>query len=100
MNLRIKRQYSIIGHSPDIVELRHGVWNPISFTLNDESESGHLFNLLTHLDGSLSPLELARAENVPQAEVEALLDHLIQLGVVEASSSNPLDYYLDNIVPG
>ena len=36
--LRIKRQYSIVAHSPDVVELRHGVWNPISHTLTDESD--------------------------------------------------------------
>jgi bacteriocin biosynthesis cyclodehydratase domain-containing protein len=98
-NLRIKRHYSIIAHSPDIVELRHGVWNPISFTLTDEDESGYLFRLLTRLDGSLSPRELAKAENVPRAEVEALLDHLIELGVVESGPSSSLDYYLDHIVP-
>jgi bacteriocin biosynthesis cyclodehydratase domain-containing protein len=98
-NLRIKRHYSIIAHSPDIVELRYGVWNPISFTLTDEAESGHLFKLLSRLDGSLSPAELAKAENMPRADVEALLDHLTQLGVVEAGSSNSLDHYLDDIFP-
>ena len=98
-NLRIKRYYSIIAHSPNVVELRHGVWNPISFTLTDEDQSGHLFKLLTRLDGSLSPSELAKVENMSQAEVEALLDHLIELGVVESGSSSSLDYYLDHIVP-
>jgi len=98
-NLRIKRHYSIVAHSPDVVELRHGVWNPISFTLTDEAESGHLFKLLTRLDGSLSPKELAKAENVPRAEVEALLDYLIELEIVESNSTSSLDYYIDHIIP-
>ena len=32
-------------------------------------------------------------------EVESLLDHLIDLGIVESTSSNALDYYLDQVVP-
>jgi thiazole/oxazole-forming peptide maturase SagC family component len=98
-NLRIKRHYSIIAHSPDVVELRYGVWNPISHVLTDDTESGHLFNLVSALDGSSSARELALQEKVSQEEVEALLDHLIQLGVVESGPSNVLDHYLDNIVP-
>ena len=98
-NLRIKRHYSIIAHSPDVVELRYGVWNPISHTLTDESKSGHLFSLLSGLDGSLSASELAKREGVSREEVEALLDHLIQLGAVESGPSHALDHYLDNVVP-
>lgn len=98
-NLRIKRHYSIIAHGPNIVELRYGVWNPISFTLTDEAESGHLYKLLNRLDGSLSSSELAKAQNISRADVEALLDHLIQLGVAETGSSTSLDHYLDDVVP-
>lgn len=97
---RIKRQYSIIAHSPDIVELRSGVWNPTSFTINDESQSGRLFSVLAGLDGSLSPAELAKKVSVPQADVETMLDQLIQMSIVESGSSNSLDYYVDNLVPG
>lgn len=99
-NLRIKRQYSIIAHSPDLVELRYGVWNPISFTLTDQTNSGKLFRLLDRLDGSLSPSQIAKEENVSHEEVQALVDHLVQLGVIESNVSNPLDHYLDNFAPG
>ncbi len=98
-NFRIKRHYSIVAHTPNVVELRYGVWNPISYTLTDEEESGHLFRLLSLLDGTLSASEIARAEKIPQADVEALLDHLIELGVAESGSSSSLDYYLDQIIP-
>ena len=36
-NVRLKRHYSLIAHSPDTVELRHGVWNPTSVTLTDDT---------------------------------------------------------------
>jgi len=97
-NFRIKRQYSIIPHSPDRVELRYGVWNPVSFTLADESESGHLFNVLSRLDGSLAATELAKEAGIPLAEVEALLDHLGDLGVIESGPTTALDHYLDTVV--
>jgi len=97
--LRLKRHYSIVAHSPDDVELRYGVWNPLSFTLADETKSGHLLRLVTRLDGSLTPAQLAHEENVPRGEVEALIDHLLSLGVLEPEASNSLDHYLDDIVP-
>lgn len=96
---RIKRQYTIVGHGLDVVELRHGVWNPTSFTLTDESGSGHLYQLLVALDGSVSTADLAQRTKVPRSEVEALIDHLDQLGVIETSAQNALDYYLDTLVP-
>ena len=98
-NFRIKRQYSLIPHSPDRVELRSGVWNPVSFTLTDEATSGHLFKVLSRLDGSRTPTELAKQAGIPRAEVEALLDHLGDLGVIESAPTTALDHYLDTIVP-
>jgi bacteriocin biosynthesis cyclodehydratase domain-containing protein len=99
-NLRIKRQYSIIAHSPDLVELRYGVWNPISFTLSDQTNAGKLFRLLDRLDGSLSLSQIAKEENVSHEEIHALVDHLVQLGVIESDVSSSLDHYLDNFAPG
>lgn len=97
--LRLKRCFSVIAHSPDDVELRYGVWNATSFTLADESKSGQLYRIVAGLDGSLSPAQLARKENVPLADVEALTDHLLGLGVLESTSSTSLDHYLDNQLP-
>jgi bacteriocin biosynthesis cyclodehydratase domain-containing protein len=100
-NPRIRRYYSIIGHSPDCVELRHGVWNPVSFTLTDQTNSGQLFTLLASLDGTLSPAELARQQGMRRSDVEAVLDHLRELDVLEEGTArSTLDYYLNTAIPG
>ncbi|MBV9786971.1 MAG: TOMM precursor leader peptide-binding protein [Chloroflexi bacterium] len=97
--LRLKRHYSIIAHSPDDVELRYGTWNATSFMLSDESKAGYLYRLIARLDGSISPAQLAQEERVPREEIEALLDHLISMGVVESNASSALDHYLDTLIP-
>ena len=60
--LRLKRHYSIVAHSDDVVELRHGTWNPLSFTLRDDSGTGVLRGVLGRLDGSHSLGEIADVE--------------------------------------
>ncbi|MCL4541044.1 MAG: TOMM precursor leader peptide-binding protein [Chloroflexi bacterium] len=97
--MRLKRHYSIVAHSPDVVELRHGTWNPISLTLTDSNEGGHLLGVLRRLDGHATTKEIATAEGIPVEDVEALVDQLIEMRVVEEQSSNILDYYLDHLVP-
>lgn len=97
--MRIKRHYSLIAHSADVVELRHGAWNPISFTLADESGSGQLLRILNRLDDHRSAAEIAAEEGVPRSDVEAVLDQLGSLGVLEEDSTHALDYYLDHLVP-
>jgi bacteriocin biosynthesis cyclodehydratase domain-containing protein len=99
MHMRLKRHYSLVTHGADVVELRYGVWNPNSITLTDESKSGTLLRILSRLDGSISPNEIAKVEKIPQAEVEALIDHLVQLNAVESASAHALDQYLDQLVP-
>jgi bacteriocin biosynthesis cyclodehydratase domain-containing protein len=99
-NPRIKRHYSIVAHSSDHVELRYGVWNPVSFSLQDESAKGVLHRLLFGLDGTKSIAALAKQEGVPREEAEALVDHLLQLGVLEDGPTNALDHYLENLIPG
>lgn len=97
--LRLKRQYSIVAHSEDVVELRHGTWNPISFTLRDDSGSGALRGVLAKLDGTRSTGEIAEAAGVPRSEVVALVDQLADLDLLEDGPSHALDYYLDHAVP-
>jgi bacteriocin biosynthesis cyclodehydratase domain-containing protein len=87
----------VIGHSPDTVELRTGVWNPQSFTLRDESGRGRILNLILGLDGSLTQHELAKREGVSRAEVEAVIDHLSGLGALETGPTSALDAYLDTV---
>jgi thiazole/oxazole-forming peptide maturase SagC family component len=98
-HFRLKRHYSIVAHSPDTVELRSGVWNPTSFTIADDARSGYLYRVLKRLDGSASVRQIAAEEGVPRAEVEGLIDHLIDLGVLEREPSNALDYYIDTYLP-
>src|SRR5437870_3451757 len=98
-NLRLKRHYSIIAHSPDVAELRYGVWNPVSFTLTDDSASGHLFRILSRLDGRFSVAEIATAEGIPKSDVEAVIERLAELKLIENQSTHALDYYLDHLVP-
>jgi bacteriocin biosynthesis cyclodehydratase domain-containing protein len=96
-DLRVRRSFSIVAHSPDVVELRSGVWNTRSFTLTDHSGAGKLFNLVSGLDGSLSRGDLAKREGVTRAEVEALVDHLDQLGAIEEGATSALDLYLEQV---
>lgn len=98
-NLRIKRHYSIIAHSPDVAELRYGVWNPVSFTLTDDSASGHLFGILSRLDGCFSVAEIADAEGIPKSDVESVVEQLAEAKLLEDQSTHALDYYLDHISP-
>jgi bacteriocin biosynthesis cyclodehydratase domain-containing protein len=99
MNLRIRPHFSIIAHSPDVAELRYGVWNPTSFTLRDDTCSGKLTRLLARLDGMSSIAQIASEECVSQGEVESLVEHLNELGVLESEPSNALDFLLDHL-PG
>lgn len=94
---RVRRSFSVIGHSPDVVELRTGVWNAKSYTLTDDSRSGTLFNLISGLDGTLSRRDLAKREGVSRVEVEALVDHLYGLDAIEEAPGNALDAYLDDM---
>src|SRR2546423_266646 len=63
---RVKRCYTIVGHGPDRVELRSGVWNPTSFSISDASASGHLYRLVSRLAGVAS--QAARDGSVDHAE--------------------------------
>ncbi|QTE00113.1 TOMM precursor leader peptide-binding protein [Streptomyces cyanogenus] len=94
---RVRRTFSVIGHSPDVVELRTGVWNARSYTLTDDSRSGKLFNLVSGLDGTLSRRDLAKREGVSRVEVEALVDHLYGLDAIEEEPRSALDAYLDDM---
>ena len=92
---RLRRTFSVIGHDPDTVELRTGVWNSRSYMLTDSGRSGKLYRIVAGLDGSVSQRELARREHVSRSDVEAALDQLYSLGAVEDRPSSALDVYLD-----
>jgi bacteriocin biosynthesis cyclodehydratase domain-containing protein len=99
MNYRIRRYFSVVAHSPDMAEIRYGVWNPTSCTLRDESSSGTLTRLLLRLDGTSSVSEIAESERVATHEVEQLLERLNELGMLENAATNALDFVLER-TPG
>ncbi len=97
--LRIKPHFTIIPHSSDHVELRRGVWNPMSFTLNDESGKGKLYLILKDLNGENSVSDISKKYSISRAEVESVLDQLHTLGAVEKAASNILDCYIEQTCP-
>lgn len=97
--IRIKPYFSVVAHTPDFVELRAGVWNHISFTLNDDTSSGNLYKFIKALDGTQSLSEVSKNLNMSRSESEGIIDHLMQLNVIERGASTAFDYYLDMYAP-
>ncbi len=98
-NPRIKPHFSIIAHTPDSLELRSGVWNRVSYTIDDETQSGKLYQFLQLLDGSLSLSDITKSMQITRSDAEGIIDHLQQLNVLEDGSSTAFDYYTDIYAP-
>ncbi|MFC3909014.1 TOMM precursor leader peptide-binding protein [Legionella dresdenensis] len=98
-NIRIKPYFSVIGHSPDFIELRSGVWNHISYTLQDDTNSGMLYRFIKALDGTSSLKEITSSLNMARSEAEAIIDHLNQLNVIDTGPATAFDYYTDIYAP-
>lgn len=98
-NPKIKSYYSIIIHSPDSIELRAGVWNPVSHYLEDDKKTGVLAELVKALDGTRSGGEIAKECGVKRNEVETLIDHLNSLGALDFGPAHIFDYYIDEVAP-
>ena len=97
--VRLRPHLSVIVHGPDEVEFRHGVWNPMSFTVSDAAGGGHLARLVDALDGTLSPTQLAASQGLPDEEVQGLVDRLTELDLLERRPSSALDAYLGTAAP-
>lgn len=98
-SFRIKSFYTIIAHSPDEVELRSGIWNPISHFLRDDQKSGHLASIVQALNGEADVKTIAERLKVKRSEIESLLDHLNSIQVLEQGDSSAFDYYLNVAAP-
>lgn len=98
-NIRIKPYFSVISHAPDVIELRAGVWNHVSYTIQNDTNSGSLYKFIKALDGTQSLSEIAKSLNMPRSEAEGIIDHLLQLNVLEDDSSTAFDYYTDIYTP-
>jgi bacteriocin biosynthesis cyclodehydratase domain-containing protein len=91
---RIRRNYSVVVHSPDVIEFRSGVWNPVSVTLSDSSGAGKLLPIVDSFDGQRTPREVARESGASLGEVEGVIEYLVANGVIEDQPGSALDYYL------
>lgn len=98
-NIRIKPYFTIIAHSANYVELRAGVWNHVSFTIQDDTNSGYLYKFIKALDGSQSVSQIAKYLEMPRSEAESIIDYLLQLDVLENDASTAFDYYTDIYAP-
>jgi bacteriocin biosynthesis cyclodehydratase domain-containing protein len=97
--LGFKREFAVVPHGPDRVELRSGVWNPTSVTVEDEASSGILWRVVRRLDGTASTARIAREEGVPRRTIEAVVDHLLELDVLETGRPDVLDGHLQRFTP-
>ena len=96
---RIKPYFSVIAHSSNQIELRMGVWNHVSYTLEDESNAGRLHQFISMLDGSHSIKEITDEIAMSRSQAEAIMDQLNTISALENQSSSALDYYLDIYAP-
>jgi len=92
---RIRPHYSVVPHSPDTVELRAGVWNPVSITLNDSTASGKLHRTLELLDGTRELAAVEREAGISREELESLLSHLEHYNAISTGPDNFLDYQVE-----
>jgi hypothetical protein len=70
---RVPPSFSIVAHSPDVVELRRGAWNPVSITLTDESGSGKLFQALDLMNGEATLQEVADRAGLTPEDAQELV---------------------------
>ncbi len=98
-NIRIKPYFAVIAHTADLIELRAGVWNHVSYTIQDDTNSGLLYQFIKALDGSRSLYEIAKSLEMPRSEAEGIIDYLLQLNVLEDATSTAFDYFTDIYTP-
>lgn len=97
--IRIKPYFSVIAHDPNCVELRAGVWNHISFRIEDNTNSDVLLNFIQALDGTRTLRDICKQRAISRSTAEGVLDQLKQLNVIENGPSSALDYYTDLFTP-
>lgn len=95
LHYRIKPCFSVVVHSPNSVELRKGVWNSVTYKLNDDTQSNKLAEIILSIDGTKSVSDIAKEHDTKRSEIEGLIDHLRRLDAIETGTSNLVDYYID-----
>src|ERR1051325_194285 len=91
---RVRRSFSIIAHSPDVVELRRGVWNPVSITLSDRTGAGKLAHAIELMDGERTLDDIVRQTRMTIKEATDLVTFLSRHNALETEPENALDYLL------
>lgn len=96
---RLRPNVTVVSHSPDIVELRTGVWNARSTTLTDDKESGTLSPLIRGLQSGKNHADLSRELKVSRSELEATIDTLTELGLIETEPAGVYGLIIDKMSP-
>ena len=78
-----------------MVELRHGAWNAVAHTLADETKSGRLCVSCVVSTAPWTQQRSRRWRMSPRDEVDALLDHLAEMGVLELGVGSAIDFYAE-----
>ncbi|MBO2446296.1 TOMM precursor leader peptide-binding protein [Actinomadura barringtoniae] len=97
---RVKTQYSVVVHGPDLVELREGVWNATSVTLTDDAGGGRLLAVIDALDGTSTVAEIAARTGVRVADVQDVCARLLSARAAELAPSSALDHYVATLMAG
>src|SRR5579864_1019636 len=96
---RIRRYYTTIFHAPDIVELRYGVWNPLSVNLKDGKKRGLLSPIIALLDGTKTINEIAKHAGCSLSDIYGVIEQLQVVNAIENDAETALDAYLDQLIP-
>ena len=95
MNYKIRPHFSMIPHNNNFVELRYGSWNAESYFFKDDTQSNKLLPLFrVFLDESGTEQKLLEKEGIKisRSDLEMLLDHLMELGVVQKETGDEIGY--------
>lgn len=92
---RLRPSFSVIAHSADVVELRRGVWNPVSITLTDRSAAGKLYRALELMTGEQTLEEVAQQAQLTPREATNLVSFLTRHHAIETQPGSAFDSLLD-----
>jgi bacteriocin biosynthesis cyclodehydratase domain-containing protein len=93
---RIKKTFTIVCHNPNLVEFRSGIWNCQSHFLEDEQKENKLSEIILYLkDGVINIEEVSKKFLVPASTIEAIIEELKELEIIEYQSSSAIDYFLE-----
>lgn len=96
---KIKSIFIVIPHSQDRVEFRSGVWNSTSIFIEDHEKKGKLYSVINALKQKVSSSDVSKKCHLPVSEVEAVIDHLLQMNVLEDKVQDDLDRFLTSYMP-